>query len=272
MAKDNKKEKLPHEAKFGGSDSYDYLKRQFDNQYVDFSSGNIKPSSRNAYTDQQDLNRRNEAFQRYMLTGQVKNSGSYDSHSSNLRIEALNQNRKKSNADRFFEAGIPASQWAYYANKAGISNVNSKKDAKALIAAYNADERFTADQAGEIMDGKLSDYEKNQAANSDNQELKEIVLSEHMQKAKDIVDKWESGNPPHPIFSSESSFIPTNKRTNAPVPVDPQGFMNQATGRKKHQLHRDIDIANLTDPDQFLENRKQQVVNDYNINPALGIA
>ena len=268
MAKDNKKEKLPHEAKFGGKNSYDYLKSQFDKQYVDFQSGNVKASSRNAYTDQQDLNRRNEAFQRYMMTGEVKNSDNSLAYASNLRMKWMGDNRKKSNADRFFEAGIPVSQWGYYANKAGISNVNSKKDAKALIAAYNADERFTADQAGEMFD----DYEKNQAANSDNQELKDIVLSEHMQKAKDIVDKWESGNPPHPIFSSQSSFIPTSKRTNAPVPVDPQGFMNQATGRKKQQLHHDIDIANLTDTDQFLENRKQQVINDYNINPALGMA
>ena len=250
--------------------TYDYLKSNFDDQYVDFESGNVKPSSRNAYTDQQAQNRYNEALNRYMLTGEIKSTGGHMSHVDNEYIKR-NATKKSKAAQKLFDEGIPPSQWAYYIDKAGV-NFNSKKDAKAVIAAYNPDERFTADQAGEMIDEKLSDYEKNQAANSDNQELKDIVLSEHMQKAKDIVDKWESGNPPHPIFSSASSFIPTTKRTNAPVPVDPQGFMNQATGRKKHQLHRDIDIANLTDPDQFLENRKQQVVNDYNINPALGMA
>ena len=248
--------------------TYDFLKENFDKQFIDFESGNVKPSSRNAYTDQQARNRYNEALNRYMLTGEIKNTGSYDSHVSNNYMFQRKPNKKARAAQKLFDEGIPPSQWAYYVDKAGV-NLNSKGDAKAVIAAYNPDERFSADQAGEMMDEKFSDYEKNQAANSDSGELKDIVLSEHMQKAKDIVDKWESGNPPHPIFSSQSSFIPTSKRTNAPVPVDPQGFMNQATGRKKQQLHHDIDIANLTDPDQFLENRKKQVISDYNINPSL---
>lgn len=109
------------------------------------------------------------------------------------------------------------------------------------------------------------DFEKNQLANSDKPELKNVVLSEHMQKAKDIVDDWESANPPYPIFSSNTPTNFTPKRSNAPLPVFQEGLQNQAKGRKVHQLHQDIDIANLTDPDAFLENKVKEVVDSYGI-------
>ena len=92
-----------------------------------------------------------------------------------------------------------------------------------------------------VTQDQLSEYEKNQAANSDDQELKDIVLSEHMQKAKDIVDQWESGNAP-PIFN--------------------EGLAVQHTGNRRSQIFNDIDIANLTQPSYFLENFKQSVMDD----------
>ena len=49
-------------------------------------------------------------------------------------------------------AGIPPSQYAYYANKAGIKNVNSKSDMEQIIAAYNADERFQGSPESESSD------------------------------------------------------------------------------------------------------------------------
>ena len=40
------------------------------------------------------------------------------------------------------DAGIPQDQYEYYANKAGITNVNSKSDLETIIDAYNKDERY----------------------------------------------------------------------------------------------------------------------------------
>lgn len=221
--------------------TYDYLKENFDDQYVDFESGNVKPSSRNAYTDQQAQNRYNEALNRYMLTGEIKSTGSHMSHVDNKYIEK-NATKKSKAAQKLFDEGIPPSQWAYYIDKAGV-NFNSKSDAKAVIAAYNPDERFSADQAGEMMDEKLEDYKKNEAANSATKGLKDRVLSDHMQGALDTVSKWEKGNPPVPIF--------------------PEGIRAQHQGNPVRQLTQDIDIANLTRPESFLENYKQDILNEY---------
>tara|TARA_B100000085_G_C18439163_1_gene470019 strand:+ start:194 stop:904 length:711 start_codon:yes stop_codon:yes gene_type:complete len=221
--------------------TYDYLKENFDDQYVDFESGNVKPSSRNAYTDQQAQNRYNEALNRYMLTGEIKSTGGHMSHVDNEYIKR-NATKKSKAAQKLFDEGIPPSQWAYYIDKAGV-NFNSKKDAKAVIAAYNPDERFTADQAGEMMDEKLEDYKKNEAANSATKDLKDRVLSEHMQDALDTVSKWEKGNPPVPIF--------------------PEGIRAQHQGNPVRQLTQDIDIANLTRPESFLENYKQEILDEY---------
>jgi len=96
---------------------------------------------------------------------------------------------------------------------------------------------------------EFDDYKKNLEANSPNETegLKEIVLSEHMQKAKDRVDDWEGGNPPYPIYN--------------------EGIRAQAQGDAASQLSRDIDIANLTDPMYFLENKKREVIEGENFQP-----
>ena len=56
--------------------------------------------------------------------------------------EKYDKKRGGSFEDKLFEAGIPPSQFDYYAKKADITNVNSKGDVKRLIEAYNQDERY----------------------------------------------------------------------------------------------------------------------------------
>ena len=40
------------------------------------------------------------------------------------------------------DAGIPQDQYEYYANKAGLTNVNSQNDLNQIIDVYNKDERY----------------------------------------------------------------------------------------------------------------------------------
>ena len=40
------------------------------------------------------------------------------------------------------DAGIPRDQYEYYADKAGLKNVNSTNDLEQIIALYNEDERY----------------------------------------------------------------------------------------------------------------------------------
>ena len=79
------------------------------------------------------MEKRDAAFQRYLMTGQEPN------HSYARKVEPDKNDKVMG---RLFEAGIPRSQLDYYANKADISNFSSDSDADALIAAYNADERY----------------------------------------------------------------------------------------------------------------------------------
>ena len=117
----------------GKATGYDYLRDKFNKNYEphrsDRESGDI-------YNRKRD-----EAFQRYLMTGD-KYSG-MDPGMRRYR-EKLDKklDKKPSVEDRLFEAGIPPSQWQYYAKKADITNVNSKSDAKKLIDVYNKDERY----------------------------------------------------------------------------------------------------------------------------------
>lgn len=117
----------------GKATGYDYLRDKFDSNYEPLRSDRVSEEIYNR--------KRDEAFQRYLMTGD-KYSG-MDPGMRRYR-EKLDKKRDKkpSIEDRLFEAGIPPSQWQYYANKAGITNVNSKGDAKKLIDVYNEDERY----------------------------------------------------------------------------------------------------------------------------------
>lgn len=62
---------------------------------------------------------------------------------------------------RFFqslrEAGIPPSQYGYYMEKAGITNLNSENDMRQIIAAYNADERFQGAPASDSTEAPAAE-------------------------------------------------------------------------------------------------------------------
>ena len=121
MGKKNK-----NKGSFDGKNAYDYIKGEFDDQY------------RPHMSDRESIDvyerKRNNDFQRYLMTGE-KTTGW-------KRIPHPDDKPKKKFEDKLFEAGIPPSQWQYYAKKAGITNVDGKKDAKKLIEVYNADERY----------------------------------------------------------------------------------------------------------------------------------
>ena len=112
---------------FDGDSVYDYLKRDFDPQ----GYGSLERMS-----DGVRNRKANDDFQRYLLTGE-KRGPHWNPVTGNLP-----RNQKKSKVDKLFEAGIPPSQFKYYAEKAGITNVNSKGDIKEIIKAYDADERY----------------------------------------------------------------------------------------------------------------------------------
>ena len=112
---------------FDGDSVYDYLKRDFDPQ----GYGSLERMS-----DEVRNRKANDDFQRYLLTGE-KRGPDWNPVTGNLP-----RNQKKSKVDKLFEAGIPPSQFKYYAEKAGITNVNSKGDIKEIIKAYDADERY----------------------------------------------------------------------------------------------------------------------------------
>ena len=117
----------------GKATGYDYLRDKFDNNFEPLRSDRVSEEVYNR--------KRDEAFQRYLMTGD-KYSG-MDPGTRRYR-EHIDKKRNKGSSieDKLFEAGIPPSQWQYYANKAGITNVNSKSDANKLIDVYNKDERY----------------------------------------------------------------------------------------------------------------------------------
>ena len=116
--------------KFDGHETgYDYLRDNFDKQYRSHMSDR---ESSDVYNSKKEKD-----FQRYLYTGK-KTSGSF---SMDYARKNRDKDKKKDKADRLFEAGIPVQQWDYYKDKAG-NNANSKSDIKAIIAAYNADERY----------------------------------------------------------------------------------------------------------------------------------
>lgn len=83
-------------------------------------------------------------------------------------------------------AGIPPSQYQYYANKAGIKNVNSRSDLDQIIAAYNADERFQGSP-----DSKSSD-EPVVAVAADPEPDKPDPIKE--EAAKEFLDTYKRAN------------------------------------------------------------------------------
>ena len=115
----------------GKETSYDYLRDKFNSNYRSHRSDR---ESDHIYQRERD-----NAFQRYLMTGD-KYSG-LEPGMKQAR-QKMDKNRRGSFEDKLFEAGIPPSQFDYYAKKADITNVNSKSDVKRLIEEYNRDERY----------------------------------------------------------------------------------------------------------------------------------
>ena len=115
----------------GRETSYDYLRGKFNSNYA--------PHRADRQSSEIYLRERDNAFQRYLMTGD-KYSGSEPGMKQ--AREKMDKKRGGSFEDKLFEAGIPPSQFDYYAKKADITNVNSKGDVKRLIEAYNRDERY----------------------------------------------------------------------------------------------------------------------------------
>ena len=115
----------------GRESSYDYLRGKFNSNY--------EPHRADRQSSEIYLRERDNAFQRYLMTGD-KYSGS--DPGMKIARQKIDKKRGGSFEDKLFEAGIPPSQFDYYAKKADITNVNSKGDVKRLIEAYNRDERY----------------------------------------------------------------------------------------------------------------------------------
>lgn len=113
---------------FDGKNAYDYIKGRFDDKY--------RPHMSDRESIEVYERKRNNDFQRYLMTGEKSDGRIWK------RKPDPDEKPKKKLEDKLFEAGIPPSQWQYYAKKAGITNVNNKRDAKKLIEVYNADERY----------------------------------------------------------------------------------------------------------------------------------
>ena len=67
------------------------------------------------------------------------------------------------------KAGIPKDQYKYYAKKADISNVNSKSDLKAIIDAYNKDQR------NEFVVAKADDDDDDKKRKKEDDDENEII-------------------------------------------------------------------------------------------------
>lgn len=123
----------------GKNNAYDYLKSKFENNYQSHNRSDRESSA--IYQS-----KKNDAFQRYMMTGEM-----YTGHdkivNDLIKKKKSKKEEDKSVTGQLFKAGIPPSQWQHYANKAGITNVNSASDAENIISAYNNEERFTKDDA-----------------------------------------------------------------------------------------------------------------------------
>tara|TARA_R100000900_G_scaffold144124_1_gene127806 strand:+ start:164 stop:835 length:672 start_codon:yes stop_codon:yes gene_type:complete len=115
----------------GKETSYDYLRERFNNEY--------RPHRADDESSHIYLRDRDNAFQRYLMTGDK-----YSGWDPGEKRHWQKKDKKGGGSfeEKLFKAGIPPSQFDYYAKKAGITNVNSKGDAKRLIAEYNRDERY----------------------------------------------------------------------------------------------------------------------------------
>ena len=190
MGKDNKKDK---KASWDGkSNSYDYLRDKFNSSY--------RPHSDRESSAVYNRKRQSD-WERYMMTGE-KASG------HGRQIDRIRNKREdKSVEGQLFAAGIPRSQWQYYADKAGITNMNSKSDAEELIKVYNQDERYQGD-GGSKKDKK-----------DDDKDVKDFVpyakgpfeWSEHHQGVMDRL----SVQPPK-LFKEQRDFLePTDDQDEA---------------------------------------------------------
>ena len=169
----------------GKDNAYDYLKGEFNKDYRSF---NANRESEGVYNE-----KRNNDFQRYLMTGEKARGHGYADKYFDEK-----DGGKKSVEDRLFEAGIPPSQWQYYANKSGVTNMNSKSDAKTLIDYYNKDERYK----GGGKDDDKQDVEEMVEENTDpNRYFQSKYLSPHLQGVNERLDEEY----PTPLYDQNDS-------------------------------------------------------------------
>ena len=193
---------------FGGKEtSYDYLRERFNNEYrphrADDESGHI-------YQRERD-----NAFQRYLMTGD-KYSG-WDP-GAKRHWQKKNKRLGGSFEDKLFKAGIPPSQFDYYAKKAGITNVNSTSDAKRMIEEYNRDERYQ----GEPKQDKREEPAISKPAQDFKDEYVDKVIKETKPEpvtAQQVVGNIQAG--PNSIVS------PISQRNNLTVGDNNSGSVEQ---------------------------------------------
>ena len=193
---------------FGGEEtSYDYLRKRFDNEY--------RPHRADDESSHIYLRDRDNAFQRYLMTGDK-----YSGWDPGEKRHWQKKDKKLGGSfeDKLFEAGIPPSQFDYYAKKAGITNVNSKGDAKRLIEEYNRDERYQ----GEPKQEKREEPAISKPAQDFKDEYVDKVIKETKPEpvtAQQVVGDIQAG--PNSIVS------PISQKNSVTVGDNNSGFVKQ---------------------------------------------
>ena len=102
---------------------------------------------------------------------------------------------------------------------------------------------------------RLSETQLEDEDGEPTEELKDIVLSDHMQKAKDRVDQWEGGNTP--VYNPEALMA---QKTG-------QKSMFADSSRKVYGINEEISIHDVNDKrtaaERFMEEAKQDVKDEY---------
>ena len=102
---------------------------------------------------------------------------------------------------------------------------------------------------------RLSETQLEDEDGEPTEDLKDIVLSDHMQKAKDRVDQWEGGNTP--VYNPEALMA---QKTG-------QKSMFADSSRKVYGINEEISIHDVNDKrtaaERFMEEAKQDVKDEY---------
>ena len=135
----------------------------------------------------------------------------------------------------------------------------AKNEAGLTHALVKADRtNFTED-----IKGMIPEQEADSSTADNVDEKKEAVLSEHMQKAKNLVDQWESGN--QPGYNPEAREYQKNGY------VSP--FAKDA--KKTFAIDEKIDVNKINKSEEeqaqsFLDKQKEKVKSEKNFKPIYG--